>query len=197
MQAQVNTVASRGVETIDVTVQIHIGNGLPAITIVGLADKAVAESRERAALASVGLALPPKRIAVNLAPADVLKEGAHFDLPIALGLMVAMGVVPSDAVDNTLVLGELGLDGGIQPVSGILPAAIVALAVGRELLCPMACGGEAAWAEGLKITAAPSLTSLLNHLHGRQVLHPPIPHLAPVQDNLPDLADLKGQETAR
>ena len=141
MQAQVNTVASRGVETIDVTVQIHIGNGLPAITIVGLADKAVAESRERVrvALASVGLALPPKRIAVNLAPADVLKEGAHFDLPIALGLMVAMGVVLSDAIDNTLVLGELGLDGGIQPVWGILPAAIAALASGRELICPMAC----------------------------------------------------------
>ena len=197
MQAQVNTVAFRGVETIDVTVQIHIGNGLPAITIVGLADKAVAESRERAALASVGLALPPKRIAVNLAPADVLKEGAHFDLPIALGLMVAMGVVPSDAIDNTLVLGELGLDGGIQPVWGILPAAIATLASGRELTCPMACGGEAAWAEGLKITAAPSLTSLLNHLHGRQVLHPPTPHLAPPQDNHPDLADLKGQETAR
>jgi len=100
MHAQIHTIAFRGIETIDVTVQIHIANGLPAMAIVGLADKAVAESRERvrAALSSIGLALPPKRIAVDLAPADVLKEGAHFDLPIALGLMVAMGVVPRDAV---------------------------------------------------------------------------------------------------
>ena len=115
---------------------------MPAIAIVGLADKAVAESRERvrAALASIGLALPPKRIAVNLAPADVLKEGAHFDLPIALGLMVAMGVVPRDAVEDALVLGELALDGAIQPVSGVLPAAIAAVAAGRDLICPHDCG---------------------------------------------------------
>jgi predicted ATPase with chaperone activity len=116
------------------------------MAIVGLADKAVAESRERvrAALASIGLALPPKRIAVNLAPADVLKEGAHFDLPIALGLMVAMGVVPRDAVEDALVLGELALDGAIQPVSGALPAAIAAVAAGRDLICPHDCGSEAA-----------------------------------------------------
>ena len=115
MQAQIHTVAFRGIETIDVTVQIHLGNGLPAMTIVGLADKAVAESRERvrAALSSLGLALPPKRIAINLAPADVVKEGAHFDLPIAAGLMVAMGALPQDALDNLLVLGEFGLDGAV------------------------------------------------------------------------------------
>jgi len=115
MYAQIHTIAFRGIETIDVTVQIHIANGLPAMALVGLADKAVAESRERvrAALSSIGLALPPKRIAVNLAPAEVLKEGAHFDLPIALGLMVAMGVVPCDAVEGALVLGELSLDGAI------------------------------------------------------------------------------------
>ena len=108
MHAAISTVAFRGIDTIPVEVQVHIANGLPAMAIVGLADKAVAESRERvrvrAALGSIGLALPPKRIAVNLAPADVVKEGAHFDLPIALGLLVAMG---PDAVANTLVLGEL------------------------------------------------------------------------------------------
>lgn len=116
MQAQIHTVAFRGIETIDVTVQIHLGNGLPAMTIVGLADKAVAESRERvrAALSSLGLALPPKRIAINLASADLVKEGAHFDLPIAAGLMVAMGALPQDALDNLLVLGELGLDGAVK-----------------------------------------------------------------------------------
>lgn len=194
MHAQIHTIAFRGIETIDVTVQIHIANGLPAMAIVGLTDKAVAESRERvrAALSSIGLALPPKRIAVNLAPADVLKEGAYFDLPIALGLMVAMGVVPRDAVEGALVLGELSLDGAIQPVSGVLPAAIAALAAGRELICPSACGSEAAWADGLSIIAPPSLTGLLNHIHGRQVLTPPIPQIQSLRTDLPDLVDLKG-----
>ena len=114
MHAQIHKIAFRGIETITVTVQIHVANGLPAMAIIGLADKAVAESREhvRAALASIGLALLPKRIVVNLAPADVSKEGAHFDLPTALGLMVAMGVVSRDAVEDTLVLGELALIGG-------------------------------------------------------------------------------------
>ncbi len=199
MHAKIHTIAFRGIETIAVTVQIHIANGLPAIAIVGLADKAVAESRERVrvALASIGLALPPKRIAVNLAPADVLKEGAHFDLPIALGLMVAMGVVPRDAVEDALVLGELALDGAIQPVSGVLPVAIAAVAAGRDLICPHDCGSEAAWADGLSIIAPPSLTSLVNHIHGRQFLHPPTPKMAPARQNMPDLADLKGQDTAR
>jgi len=172
MQAQIHTVAFRGIETIDVTVQIHLGNGLPAMTIVGLADKAVAESRERvrAALSSLGLALPPKRIAINLAPADVVKEGAHFDLPIAAGLMVAMGALPQDALDNLLVLGELGLDGAVQSVDGVLSAALAAVAAGRDLLCPAACGSEVAWASDLSIIAVPSLTAMVNHFHGRQVL---------------------------
>ena len=126
MHALVQTIAFRGIDTIPVEVQVHIANGLPTIAIVGLADKAVAESRERvrAALSSIGLALPPKRIAVNLAPADVVKEGAHFDLPIALGLLLAMGVVPPDAISDRVVLGELALDGSIQQVSGVLSAAI-------------------------------------------------------------------------
>ena len=155
MNAQIHTLAFRGIETIAVSVQVHIGNGLPAMAIVGLADKAVAESRERvrAALSSLGLTMPPKRVAVNLAPADLVKEGAHFDLPIALGLMVAMGAVPQDALANACVLGELGLDGAIQPVAGILPAAISALSSGRDLICPQECGDEAAWADGLRIIA--------------------------------------------
>jgi magnesium chelatase family protein len=128
MHANIQTVAFRGIDTIAVDVQVHIANGLPAMAIVGLADKSVAESKERvrAALTSIGLSLPPKRIAINLAPADVLKEGAHFDLPIALGLLVAMGVIPADAVADRVVLGELSLNGAIQPVSGALSAAIFA-----------------------------------------------------------------------
>ena len=194
MQAQIHTVAFCGIETIDVTVQIHLGNGLPAMTIVGLADKAVAESRERvrAALSSLGLALPPKRIAINLAPADVVKEGAHFDLPIAAGLMVAMGALPQDALDNLLVLGELGLDGAVQSVDGVLSAALVAVAAGWDLLCPAACGSEAAWASDLAIIAAPSLTAMVNHFHGRQVLAAPRPHFGSSDITYPDMADLKG-----
>jgi magnesium chelatase family protein len=199
MHALVHTVAFRGIDTIPVDVQVHIANGLPAIAVVGLADKAVAESRERvrAALSSIGLALPPKRIAVNLAPADVVKEGAHFDLPIALGLMVAMGVVPQDAVSDRLILGELALDGSIQSVSGVLPAAIAAAAKDRHLICPAACGPEAAWAPGIDIIAAPDLVSLLNHLKGAQVLSPPHPKHIKRKHDYPDMKDLKGQNTAR
>ena len=199
IHASIKTVAFRGIDTIPVEVQVHIANGLPAMAIVGLADKAVAESRERvrAALASIGLALPPKRIAINLAPADVVKEGAHFDLPIALGLLVAIGTVPPDSVDGALVLGELSLHGGIEPVSGVLPAAMAAVGAGLDLICPQKCGPEAAWASDLSIAAAPDLMSLLTHLRGGQLLPQPRPELLPPSHDAPDMADLKGQETAR
>ena len=199
MHASIRTVAFRGIDTIPVDVQVHVANGLPSMAIVGLADKAVAESKERvrAALASIGLALPPKRIAINLAPADVVKEGAHFDLPIALGLLVAIGSIPGDAVDGHMVLGELSLHGAIEPVSGVLPAAMAALAAGLDLICPARCGPEAAWASELSIVAAPDLMALLNHLRGVQHLPPPEAELLPPAHQVPDLADLKGQETAR
>ena len=199
MHALVQTIAFRGIDTILVDVQVHIANGLPTIAIVGLADKVVAESRERvrAALSSIGLALPPKRIAVNLAPADVVKEGAHFDLPIAIGLLIAMGVVSPDAIADRVVLGELALDGSIQQVSGVLLAALAAAASGQHLICPAAFGPEAAWASGLDIIAAPDLVSLLNHLKGVQILSPPEPKYLSVDRNYPDMSDLKGQDTAR
>jgi len=199
MHARISTVAFRGIDTIDVEVQVHLTNGLPAMAIVGLADKAVAESKERvrAALSSLGLALPSKRIAVNLSPADVLKEGAHFDLPIAIGLLVAMGVLPESSIGDCLILGELSLDGSVQAVSGILSAAVAAAAAGRRLICPAACGGEAAWAGGNEIIATPDLTSLLNHLRGLQFLSPPTPHIEPALTCHLDMADIKGQETAR
>src|SRR5258708_26743726 len=148
MVAKVRTVGFRGVEVSEVETQVTIASGLPAFTVVGLPDKAVAESRERvrAALASLGLGLPPRRITVNLAPADVLKEGSHFDLPIAAGLLVAMGVLPGDALQRYLMLGELALDGGLTPVAGVLPAAFAAAKAERGIICPAACGGEAVWA---------------------------------------------------
>lgn len=199
MQASVNTVAFRGVDTLPVNVQVHIANGLPSIAIVGLADKSVAESKERvrAALSSIGLALPAKRIAVNLSPADVVKEGGHFDLPIALGLLVAMGVVPQDAVDGHIVLGELSLNGMIEPVQGVLPAALAAAAQQSRLICPHDSGPEAAWAGDLTIIAPRDLVSLVNHIRGTQILSPPVPVLAPAPETYLDMADIRGQETAR
>ncbi len=175
MVARVNTVAFRGIDVVDVDAQVQMAAGLPAFTVVGLPDKAVAESRERvrAALGALGLALPPKRITVNLAPADLLKEGSHFDLPIALGLLVAMGVLPEDEIGAYAALGELALDGRISPVAGVLPAAIHALAQAGGLMCPAAQGGEAAWADGIEILAPNSLLALVNHFKGTEVISVP------------------------
>lgn len=176
-----------------------MAQGLPSFAIVGLPDKAVAESRERvrAALFAMGLALPPKRITVNLAPADLAKEGSHFDLPIALGLLTVMGAMAEDAVAGALALGELGLDGAIAAVSGVLPAAVHASAKGLTLICPAAQGGEAAWAAGIDVLAPASLLALVNHMKGTQVLSPPEPRLKVASTPFLDLADVKGQETAK
>src|SRR6202167_3945707 len=165
MVARIRTVAFHGVEVIDVETQVTITAGLPAFAVVGLPDKAVAESRERvrAALSALGLALPPRHITVNLAPADVLKEGSHFDLPIALGLLAAMDVLPSDEIGGYLAVGELALDGSLTSVAGVLLAALSASARQIGIICPLACGGEAAWAGEVEIIAAPSLLSIVNH----------------------------------
>jgi magnesium chelatase family protein len=197
--ARVRTVAFQGIEAREVEAQVTIAAGLPAFTIVGLPDKAVGESRERvrAALNSMGLALPPKRITVNLAPADLLKEGSHFDLPIGLGLLAAMGVLPADEIEGYVALGELALDGSLLPVAGVLPAALAAAALERGLICPAACGGEAAWASGIEVLAAPSLLALINHFKGSQVLSPPEPKIAEARSSPLDLKDIKGQETAK
>src|SRR5690606_31341697 len=175
-------------------------NGLPGFAVVGLPDKAVGESRERvrAALGAIGLALPPRRITVNLAPADLLKEGSHFDLPIALGLLGAMEVLSAAELDGLTALGDLGLDGGIAPVAGVLPAAIHANALGRGLVCPASQGGEAAWADpAMDVIAPATLIELVNHLRGTRKLARPQPRMAEAEAALPDLVDIKGQETAK
>jgi len=199
MTTHIATVAFSGIECLAIDVQVQIASGLPAFTLVGLPDKAVGESRERvrAAFVSLGLALPPKRITVNLAPADLLKEGSHFDLPIALGLLVAMGVLPSDSIADYTALGELGLDGSLAPVTGVLPAALAAATAGRGLICPAAQGGEAAWAGELTVLAPPDLLALINHIKGTQVLPRPRPQIAESDRPLPDLRDVKGQENAK
>ncbi len=194
-----STVAFLGIDVVEVDVQVQIAPGLPGFALVGLADKAVGESRERvrAALGAIGLALPPKRILVNLAPADLLKEGSHFDLPIALGLLAAMGVIPAGELARYTALGELGLDGRLARVAGVLPAAIGAAAAGRGLICPAEQGGEAAWAGEIEVLAPASLIALINHFRGTAVLTPPEPKLAAKTATGGDLADIKGQESAK
>ncbi len=200
MVSHVTTVAFRGIEAVPVDVQVQIAPGLPHFAVVGLPDKAVGESRERvrAALHASGLALPPKRIIVNLAPADLPKEGSHYDLPIALGLMAAIGALPADQLADYVVLGELSLDGTIAPVAGVLPTAIAANGMGRGLICPLACGAEAAWASrDMDILAARSLIAVANHFKGSQMMARPEPAIAEPAAKLPDLAEIKGQETAK
>ena len=199
MIAHIPTVAFAGIDVMPVDVQVQISPGIVGFTVVGLPDKAVGESRERvrAALHSLGLALPAKRITVNLAPADVLKEGSHYDLPIALGLLAAMGVLPMEEMARFTALGELSLDGSLTSVAGILPAAIDALAHERGIICPAACGPEAAWAGDIEVLAAPSLLALINHFKGTQVLCRPEPALEAEGVPVPDLRDIKGQETAK
>ena len=199
MVARVGTVAFQGIDVLDVDVQVQMIGGMPAFTVVGLPDKAVGESRERvrAALDAIGLGLPLKRIVVNLSPADMLKEGSHFDLPIALGLLVAMGVVTEEDVAGHVALGELALDGSLARVAGVLPAAIGAAAAGRGVICPEPCGGEAAWAVTTEVLAPRSLLALINHFRGTQVLTPPEPRIADGTRQFLDLRDIRGQETAR
>ena len=200
MVVRVATVAFEGVEARPVDVQVQISSGAVVFNVVGLADKAVAESRERvrAALVASGLALPAKRITVNLAPADRPKEGSHYDLPIALGVMAAIGALPSDALDGHVVLGELALDGTLTPVAGVLPAAVAANMRGLGLICPAQCGPEAAWASrDMDVVAPRSLIQLANHLRGTQVLSRPQPAVRRQAGDLPDLRDVKGQESAK
>jgi magnesium chelatase family protein len=200
MVAQIVTFAFRGVDARPVKVEVQLTGGQPSMAIVGLPDKAVSEARERvrAALEAVGLGLPPKRITVNLAPADLPKEGSHFDLAIALGLLIEMGAAPRDAADGYAVMGELGLDGAIAPVAGALPAAVAANAAGLGLICPAASGAEAAWAGGaVEILAPRSIIQLVNHFKGAQVLSRPEPGAVIEPRAAADLADVKGQETAK
>lgn len=199
MVAIVSTVAFLGLEARAVEVQVQLAPGLPAFLVVGLADKAVGESRERvrAALAAIGLALPPKRITVNLSPADLPKEGSHFDLPIALALLAAMGVMDVETLSEFVAVGELGLDARIAPAPGVLLAALHASEIGRGLICPAAQGAEAAWAGRIEVVAAPDLLALINHFKGSGPLAAPRAGEADPPASGPDLAQVKGQETAK
>ncbi len=199
MVALVSTVAYLGLEARAVEVQCQVAPGLPAFRLVGLPDKAVGESRERvsSALSALGLALPPKRITVNLSPADLPKEGSHYDLPIALALLAAMGVVDLEQIADYVAVGELALDGRVLPSPGVLLAALHASGEEKGLICPAAQGPEARWASGIDVIAAPDLIGLLNHLKGQHRLPQPSQGVAEPPRRLADLKQVKGQETAK
>jgi len=199
MVSIVSTVAYLGLEARSVEVQCQVAPGMVSFAVVGLPDKAVAESRERvrAAISALGLALPPKRITINLSPADLPKEGSHYDLPIALALLGAMGLVDAEALAQFVVVGELGLDGRVAASPGVLLAALHASSRGLGLICPAMQGSEAAWAGEIEVVAAPDLLGLLNHLKGQSLLRPPEPGRAAPRQTGPDLKMVKGQETAK
>ena len=199
MIARVSSFAFSGIDAVPVDVQVQVASGLPNFLVVGLPDKAVGEARERvrAALTAMGLSLPPKRVLINLAPADLQKEGSHFDLPIALAVLAAMDVLPRDELAGFAALGELSLDGAVNAVAGVLPAAMSASARDLGLICPAAQGSEAAWAGRIEVLAAPNLLAVVNHFRGTQVLSPPEPAGAAEVENGADLADVRGMESAR
>jgi len=199
MVTKAYTVAFQGVEARLVEVQCAVTAGLPAFSIVGLPDKAVSEARERvrAALTAMSIALPAKRITVNLSPADLPKEGSHFDLPIALALLAALDILPSDEVAQIVALGELSLDGSLVPVIGALPAAVTAAEEGCRLVCPKACGAEAAWVGAVEVIAPSTLLECVNHFNGRAVIAPAEPGEVITTVNSRNLRDVKGQERAK
>ena len=198
--ARIITFAFSGIDAVPVEVQVQLSTGLPNFVLVGMADKAVGESRERvrAALTAIGLSLPARRLVVNLSPADLVKEGSHYDLPIALAVLVAMEVLPMEELAQFAALGELALDGTIIPVAGVLAAALGASERELGLICPAAQGPEAAWAGSIQVVAAESLTQLMNHLRGSQVLaQPQPPALGDLAWTGPCLSDVVGQESAK
>ncbi len=199
MIANINTVALQGISVVNVNAQIHMANGIPAFNIVGLPDKTVAESKERirAALNSINLLLPPKRITVNLSPADLLKEGSHYDLAIAIGLLVVMNVIPVEKVQSYIIMGELALDGRVISVSGVLPTAINAKQKNKGVICPRGNGVEASWVKNISVLAIEKLTDIVRYFKGEQSIQPVIFDVPKEKRLVPDMKDIKGQVVAK
>ncbi len=199
MIARAFTVAFEGVEARMVEVQCAISAGMPSFSVVGLPDKAVSEAKERvrSAMAALSIALPSKRITVNLSPADLPKEGSHFDLPIAIALLAALEIIPADAASAMVALGELSLDGRLVPVLGALPAAMAAAEEDRGLICPKACGAEAAWVGATQVLAANSLGEVVRHFTGQTpIVASEAGEIARAPSSR-DMRDVKGQERAK
>ncbi|MBT3141548.1 YifB family Mg chelatase-like AAA ATPase [Ruegeria litorea] len=199
MVAHAYTVAFQGVDARLVEVQCAVTPGLPAFSIVGLPDKTVSEARDRvrSALNSMAIALPSKRITINLSPADLPKEGSHFDLPIALALLAALEIIPADTAEQTVALGELSLDGSLVPVVGALPAAMTAADEDRTLLCPKPSSAEAAWVGEALVLGAETLSDVVRHYTGQSPLQPAQAGQIHSDPFAKDLRDVKGQERAK
>ncbi|MFK7869302.1 MAG: YifB family Mg chelatase-like AAA ATPase [Roseobacter sp.] len=199
MVALAHAVAFRGVDACLVEVQCALSPGLPGFSLVGLPDKAVTEAKERvrAALANMAIALPAKKITINLSPADLPKEGSHFDLPIALALLAAIEIIPPDVTERVIAMGELSLDGNLVPVTGTLPAAMTAATEDMTLLCPKACGPEAAWVDQAEVIGVGSLGDVVRHFNRQVVIPPAKPGAASTKTSTLDLSDVKGQERAK
>lgn len=199
MVAIAYSVAFEGIEARLVEVQCAVAAGLPGFSIVGLPDKAVSEAKERvrAAFGALAIALPNKRLTVNLSPADLPKEGSHFDLPIALAVLAALDIVPRDELARCVALGELALDGRLVAVAGALPAAVAAADDDRALICPRACGAEAAWIEQVPVLAADTLRAMVDHLTDRAPIAPARPGQVVDGPQPPCLSDVRGQERAK
>ena len=193
------TVAFDGIEARLVEVQAAVSPGIPSFSIVGLPDKAVSEARERirAAFSAMSVAMPSKRVTVNLSPADLPKEGSHFDLPIALAVLAVLEVVPAEELANVVSLGELSLDGRLVSVAGALPAAVAAAEDQRSLICPPGCGAEAAWIGTVPVVAPPGLKQVVDHLTGRAPVAPSAPGHVVRPPIRADMSDVRGQERAR
>lgn len=199
MVARVFTVAFEGVDARLVEVQCAVTPGMPGFQVVGLPDKAVTEAKERvrATMSELNLALPSKKITVNLSPADIPKEGSHFDLPVALAVLAALDIIPPDEAGKVIALGELSLDGRLVPVLGSLPAAATAASEGLTLICPETCGAEAAWVSVTEVYAPATMLQAIKHLTGQL----PLPRAKPGEvlrsDRSSDFQDVRGQERAK
>lgn len=193
------TVAFLGVQSKLIEVQVQFAPGLPTFTIVGLADKAVAESRERirACLHGLGMDIPSVRLTVNLTPADLQKEGTHYDLPIALTILGVMNIVPKDELKNYVAIGEITLDGRILSVPGVLPTTLLAAEHDKGIICPNDCGPEAAWGGDVRILAPKNLLEIIQHFRNEIILSQPEPEFDEVNLKFLDMKDVKFQRLAK
>jgi len=193
------SVCFEGIEPQLVEIECAISPGLPAFSIIGLPDKAVSEARDRirSALGALSIALPSRRITINLSPADMPKEGSHLDLPIALALIAALNIITNEDSEGALAIGELSLDGRLQPVVGVLPAALKAAELDKDLYCPETSGAEAAWVDATRVFATKSLMAIIQHLTGQAPREPAVARQITPQESMLDMAEVRGQERAK
>ena len=193
------SVCFEGIEPQLVEIECAISPGLPAFSVIGLPDKAVSEARDRirSALGALSIALPSRRITINLSPADMPKEGSHLDLPIALALLAALNIITHEDSEGALAIGELSLDGRLQPVVGALPAALKAAELGKDLYCPETSGAEAAWVDATRVFATKSMMAIIQHLTGQAPREPAVARQITPQKSMLDMAEVRGQERAK